>query len=88
VEREAAEREAAQAFVRDAQRYELAEVQLRQQLARVPTSIELAAALEWSVEHVDTVAEMLAEARALNDETLLPYLDDADDSDGDGDEPD
>jgi DNA-directed RNA polymerase sigma subunit (sigma70/sigma32) len=84
LEREAAEREAAQAFVRDAQRYELAEVQLRHQLTRLPTPIELAAALEWSVEHVEAVAEMLAEARALNDETLLPYLDDADDGDADG----
>jgi DNA-directed RNA polymerase sigma subunit (sigma70/sigma32) len=81
LEREGAEREAAQAFVRDAQSYELVEVELRHRLGRIPTPIELAAALEWSVEHVNTVAEMLAEARALNDETLLPYLDDADDAD-------
>ena len=88
LEREAAEREAAQAFVRDAQRYELVEVELRGRLGRIATPVELAAALEWSVEHVETVGEMLAEARALNDETLLPYLDEADDDGADGDEPD
>lgn len=76
VEREAEERAAGEAFVRDAQRYELAEADLRHRLSRDPTPVEIAAALEWSVEHVDTVAEMLAEARALNDEALLPYLDD------------
>jgi DNA-directed RNA polymerase sigma subunit (sigma70/sigma32) len=82
VEREAQERAAGEAFVRDAQRYELAEVELRHQLSRVPTSLELAAALEWSVEHVEAVGEMLAEARALSDESLLPYLDDSADGDG------
>jgi len=84
LEREAEERAAGEAFVRDAQRYELVEVELRHQLSRVPTSLELAAALEWSVEHVETVAEMLAEARALHDESLLPYLDDTGDGEGDG----
>jgi DNA-directed RNA polymerase sigma subunit (sigma70/sigma32) len=87
LERENAEREAGEAFVRDAQRYELAEVGLRHQLGRAATPVELAAALEWSVEHVETVGEMLAEARALNDESLLPYLDDAEDADDGGEEP-
>lgn len=83
--REASERAAGEAFVRDAQRYELVEVELRHQLGRAATPIELAAALEWSVDHVETVGEMLAEARALNDESLLPYLDDTEDG-GDGDD--
>jgi DNA-directed RNA polymerase sigma subunit (sigma70/sigma32) len=78
LEREEEERRAGEAFVRDAQRYELVEVELRHQLSRTPTPVELAAALQWSVEHVETVGEMLSEARALNDEALLPYLDDAD----------
>ena len=78
LEREQAEKEAGEAFVRDAQRYELVEVEMRHRLGREPTSTEMAAALEWSVEHTETVAEMLAEARALNDETLVTYLDDAD----------
>ena len=77
LEREADERAAGEAFVRDAQRYELVEVELHHQLGRDATAIELAAALEWSVEHVETVAEMLNEARALNDESLLPFLDDS-----------
>ncbi len=76
LEREQEEREAGEAFVRDAQRYELVEVEMRHRLGRVATSTEMAAALEWSIEHTDTVAEMLAEARALNDETLVAYLDD------------
>jgi len=78
VEREAEEKAAGEAFVRDAQRYELVEVEMRHRLRRAPTSVEMAAALEWSVEHAETVAEMLVEARALNDESLLPYLDDGD----------
>jgi DNA-directed RNA polymerase specialized sigma subunit len=78
LEREEAEKKAAEAFVRDAQRYELAEVEMRRRLARDPTSTEMAAALEWSVEHTVTVAEMLTEARALNDEALVEYLDDGD----------
>lgn len=82
LEREAEERAASEAFVRDAQRYELTEVELRGTLGREATSIELAAALQWSVEHVETVAEMLGEARALNDEALLPYLDGNGDGDG------
>ena len=76
LEREAEEKRVAEAFVRDAQQYELAEVELRHRLGRDPTSVEMAAAMEWSVEHTETVAEMLAEARALHDESLLPYLDD------------
>ena len=78
LEREAQERAAGEAFVRDAQRYELVEVEMRHQLGRDATSVEMAAALQWSVDHVETVAEMLNEARALNDESLLPYLDDED----------
>jgi len=79
LEREQEEKEASEAFVRDAQRYELVEVELRRRFGREPTSTEMAAALEWSVEHTETVAEMLAEARALNDESLVSYLDDGDD---------
>ncbi len=83
LEREAQERAASEAFVRDAQRYELVEVDLRQRLGREPTSVEMAAALLWSVDHVEAVAEMLNEARALSDEALLPYLDDnAEEDDG------
>jgi DNA-directed RNA polymerase sigma subunit (sigma70/sigma32) len=84
--REAEERAAADAFVRDAQRYELVDVELRHQLGRVPTPVELAAALQWSVDKVEAVGEMLAEARALNDESLLPYLEDGEQSDDEEEE--
>lgn len=84
LEREQEEKKAGEAFVRDAQRYELVEAEMRHRLAREATSTEMAAALQWSVEHTETVAEMLAEARALNDESLVSYLDD--DAAGDEDE--
>ena len=74
--REAEEKAAGEALVRDAQRYELVEVDLRHRLGREPTSTEMAATLQWSAERTEAVAEMLREARALNDESLLPYLDD------------
>jgi DNA-directed RNA polymerase sigma subunit (sigma70/sigma32) len=76
LQREADEKAAGEAFVRDAQSYELVEVELRSRLGRNPTTVEMAAALEWSVDHAETVAEMLAEARELHDESLLPFLDD------------
>jgi DNA-directed RNA polymerase sigma subunit (sigma70/sigma32) len=76
LEREAEEKAAGEAFVRDAQRYELAEVEMRGRIGHEPTTVEMAAALEWSVEHAATVAEMLTEARSLHDESLLPFLDD------------
>jgi len=80
LEREAEEKAAGEAFVRDAQAYELVEVELRQRFGRPATSVEVAAALEWTVDHVEAVAEMLAEARALSDESLLPFLDDDEES--------
>jgi DNA-directed RNA polymerase sigma subunit (sigma70/sigma32) len=76
LEREAAEKAAGEAFIRDAQTYELAEVEMRHRLSRAPTTLEMAGALEWPLERAETVAEMLAEARALHDESLLPFLDD------------
>jgi DNA-directed RNA polymerase sigma subunit (sigma70/sigma32) len=81
LEREAEEKRVAETFIRDARQYELAEAELRNRFAREPTTLEMAAALEWSVEHVEAVAEMLAEARSLNDDSLLPYLDDDIDDD-------
>jgi DNA-directed RNA polymerase sigma subunit (sigma70/sigma32) len=83
LEREAEEKAAGERFVRDAQHYELVEVEMRNRLGREPTHVEMAAAMEWSVAHVDTVAEMLAEARLLHDESLLPFLDGPDDADED-----
>jgi DNA-directed RNA polymerase sigma subunit (sigma70/sigma32) len=80
LEREEEERRSEQALVRDTGLLEAAEVELRHLLGRPATTLELAALLEWSAERVEMLSSMLAEARAINDTTLLPYLDD------DGDE--
>lgn len=76
LERAAAERERAEAFVRDAQVYEVAEVDLRHELGRTPTVTELAAVLEWDEERVELVGEMLTSARELWDADIVQYLDD------------
>ena len=70
------ERRADEAFVRDAQLYETAEVSLRHELGRSPTSTELAAVLEWPEERVAVVAEAVTAARELWDSEIVQYLDD------------
>ncbi len=85
VEREETERRTAEALVTDSRLLDLAEVAMRKQLGRDPTTLELAAVLGWPVERVTVIGDLLAEARARNDESLIPFLDDiaeTDDSDG------
>lgn len=79
--REAEARRTDEAFVADVRRLDATEAALGRRLGRPATPTELAAELHWSPERVDAVAAMLAEARAINDATLLPYLaaDDLDD---------
>ena len=72
------ERRADEAFVRDAEAYEAAEVGLRHELARAPTATEIAAVLEWPEERVATVAEAVANAREMWDSEIVQYLDDED----------
>lgn len=84
VEREAEHRREDEAFVRDTRLLEAAEVSLRHQLGRPATTLELAAALEWGEERVELLSAMLADARALNDESLIPYLDDVETAREDG----
>jgi DNA-directed RNA polymerase sigma subunit (sigma70/sigma32) len=79
IELAALERASDEAFIRDAQTYELAEVRMRHELGRDATPIELAAQLGWPDERVVTVAGMLAEARARYDSEIVEYLDDVDD---------
>jgi DNA-directed RNA polymerase sigma subunit (sigma70/sigma32) len=78
IELAALERASDEAFIRDAQTYELAEVRMRHELGRDATAIELAAQLGWPDERVVTVAGMLAEARARYDSEIVDYLDDVD----------
>jgi DNA-directed RNA polymerase sigma subunit (sigma70/sigma32) len=76
LEREQETKRSEEALVRDSRLLEAAQLELVNRLGREPTTVELAAFLEWTAERVDTLWAMLAEARAINDVTLLPYLDD------------
>ncbi|HEY0410896.1 MAG TPA: hypothetical protein VGE42_11585, partial [Candidatus Dormibacteraeota bacterium] len=50
--------------------------EMRKQLGRDPTALELAAVLGWPLERVSVIGDLLAEARARNDASLVPFLDD------------
>jgi DNA-directed RNA polymerase sigma subunit (sigma70/sigma32) len=78
VELAAIERASDEAFVRDTEIYEAAEVRARHELSREPTVLELAAELGWPEERVAIVGSMLAEARARYDSEIVEYLDDID----------
>ena len=67
-----------EAFVRDTEIYEAAEVRIRHELGRSPTVIELAAELGWPEERVAIVGAILNEARARYDSEIVEYLDDID----------
>ncbi|MBV9525936.1 MAG: hypothetical protein JOZ46_09010 [Candidatus Dormibacteraeota bacterium] len=73
----AIETQSEEAFVRDAQVYETAEVGLRQELGRSATVMELAAVLHWPEERVALVGEMLDSARAIYDADIAQYLDES-----------
>ena len=79
VELAAIERASDEAFVRDTEIYEAAEVRMRHEFDRDPTTIELAAVLGWPEERVTLVATMLNDARARYDSEIVEYLDDVDD---------
>jgi DNA-directed RNA polymerase sigma subunit (sigma70/sigma32) len=81
IELAALERATAEAFVRDTELYEVAEIRMRNELGRTPTTVEMAARLGWPEERVVTVAGMLNEARSQYDSEIVQYLDDADEED-------
>jgi DNA-directed RNA polymerase sigma subunit (sigma70/sigma32) len=72
----AIERASDEAFVRDTEIYEAAEVRARNEFGRAPTVVELAAELGWPEERVAIVGAMLNEARARYDSEIVEYLDD------------
>lgn len=72
------ERKADEAFARDAEAYEAAEVSLRHELGRSATTTEIAALLEWPEERVATVAQAVTTAREMWDAEIVDYLDDED----------
>jgi DNA-directed RNA polymerase sigma subunit (sigma70/sigma32) len=78
IELAAIERAGDEAFVRDTEIYEAAEVRTRHELGRNPTVLELAAELGWPDERVAIVGAMLNEARARYDSDIVEYLDDVD----------
>ena len=78
VELAAIERASDEAFVRDTEIYEAAEIRARHEFGRAPTVLELAAELGWPEERVAIVGAMLNDARARYDSEIVEYLDDAD----------
>jgi DNA-directed RNA polymerase specialized sigma subunit len=84
VTRQEAQRLADQLLVENVKLLEAAELTLRSRLEREPTTLELAAVLNWTPQAVELVADSLALARQSSDAEILPYLDDADDDGGDG----
>jgi len=78
IELAAIERAGEEAFVRDTEFYEAAEIRARHEFGREPTTIELAAELGWPEERVAIVATILNDARARYDSEIVEYLDDID----------
>jgi DNA-directed RNA polymerase specialized sigma subunit len=72
------ERRQEEAFVRDAQLYEAAELALRDKLGREANAEEVASVLEWPEERVAIVAGQLLRAREMYDSDIVQYLDDDD----------
>jgi len=60
--------------------FEAAELLLRGRLEREPTTLELAAAMDWTPEQVEVVRDALQRARETSDSEIVAYLDDADDA--------
>jgi DNA-directed RNA polymerase sigma subunit (sigma70/sigma32) len=78
IKREATQRLAATMLVQQVNLLEAAEVALRRRLERQPTTLELAAALDWTPETVDIVGAALRQARDTYDAEIVAFLDDAD----------
>ncbi len=81
VKREAAQKVADTLLVEQVKLLEAAEVVLRRRLEREPTSLELAAALEWMPEAVEVVGAVLHQARDTYDAEIVDFLDDIDEAD-------
>ncbi len=76
IELAAIERAGDEAFVRDTEIYEAAEIRARHEFGRTPTVVELAAELGWPEERVAIVGAMLNDARARYDAEIVEFLDD------------
>ena len=54
--------------------YAEAEIRVRLDLGRAPTTAELAVKLEWSIQRTEEIGQMVADARRRHDEEILQYL--------------
>ena len=75
IDAEAAAAREAQLLVTASADYDRVEMLLRRELHRVPTEVEMAQKLEWTVERTRYVAQVVTEARRRHDEELLAYID-------------
>jgi DNA-directed RNA polymerase sigma subunit (sigma70/sigma32) len=78
IKREATQRLADAMLIEQVKLLEAAELALRGRLERQPTTLELAAALDWTPETVDIVGAALGQARDAYDAEIVAFLDDAD----------
>lgn len=78
IKREATHRLAGAMLIQQLKLLEAAEVALRRRLEREPTTLELAAALEWTPETVEVVGATLHQARDAYDAEIVEFLDDVD----------
>ncbi len=81
IKREAAQKLADALLVEQVKLLEAAEVLLRRRQEREPTTLELAAALEWTPETVEVVGAVLHQARDTYDAEIVDFLDDVEESD-------
>jgi len=81
VQREETQRQTCEAIVAETRLLDAAEVEMRHRLGRDASVTELAAVLGWSEERVTVIGDLLHEARARYDESLLPFLEDLDEED-------
>jgi RNA polymerase primary sigma factor len=84
IAREAARRIADTLLLERVALLETVEVAVRRRLEREPTTLELAAALEWTPDEVEVVSAALKQARMEDDAELVEFLDDIDDRNGVG----
>src|SRR5712692_11711678 len=75
IDAEAAAAREEQLLVTASADYDRVEMLLARELHRVPTEVEMAEKLEWTVERTRYVAQVVTEARRKHDEELLAYID-------------
>ncbi|MGH7876190.1 MAG: sigma factor [Candidatus Dormibacteraceae bacterium] len=64
----------AQVMVGEAETYEGMEAVLGRELGRIPTDLEMAVRMNWPLDRLRAVREIVVEARRVHDLELLPFL--------------